>query len=565
MFCRQQFTPPAKGQGTMSLRLKALILIITTTVVILGIVFGIAQFFFMSSFQRIEEQYARDMVDRTTSAFNNRLQSLHMVNRDWAAWDDTYAFVQQPIDNEYYVKSNLTDSTYINNKLNFIFIIDNTGQIIYGRGFDLNTGMETEISPKLREHILSRILTYHGDIEDSVAGIIMLPQGPLLVSSQPILTSNNEGPIRGTFIMARYFDSALVNGLSETVHLPLTVVRVDDAGMPPAFEAVRSFLSPETPVFINQENGKSIAGYELLEDVYGVPALMFRIDMPRDIYGQGRATMMYFLLALCAFAVVYGYLVNLIVSRMVIARLERVGNHVNKISVSGNLSKMPLDKSNDELTDLEKNINGMVDKLRDSQEQLNRELNERRQMQQKLEEMATHDFLTGLPNRILLIDRFNVASALAHRNKARLAVMSLDIDRFKVVNDTHGHDTGDKVLTAFGARISGIIRASDTLARVGGDEFILLMLETNHMEDATFIAKKILDSCVEPLSVDDHWVHLTTSIGIAIYPEDAKDLETLSKKSDAALYYAKGHGRNRYKFFSDGDVWITGDRKSRIY
>jgi len=207
----------------------------------------------------------------------------------------------------------------------------------------------------------------------------------------------------------------------------------------------------------------------------------------------------------------------------------------------------------------------MIDKLQESQEELNKELNERKQMEQKLKEMATHDFLTGLPNRVLLIDRFNIASALAHRNKARLAVMSLDLDRFKSINDTLGHDAGDKVLAAFGDRLSGIIRASDTLARIGGDEFILLMLETNHMEDATSIAKKILDSFTEPMSIDGHWVHLSTSIGIAIFPEDAMDLETLIKKSDAALYYAKGHGRNRFKFFGDGDVWLIGQHKSKPY
>jgi diguanylate cyclase (GGDEF)-like protein len=183
-------------------------------------------------------------------------------------------------------------------------------------------------------------------------------------------------------------------------------------------------------------------------------------------------------------------------------------------------------------------------------------------MEKKLEEMAAHDFLTGLPNRVLLLDRFNIAAALAHRNKTRLAVMSLDLDRFKSINDTLGHDAGDQVLKAVGQRLTGIIRASDTLARVGGDEFILVMLETNHMEETAATAQRILDSFTEPLSIDGHQLHLTTSIGIAIYPEDAQDMETLTKKSDAAMYYSKGHGRNQFKFFGDGDVLISGDHRS---
>ncbi len=186
----------------------------------------------------------------------------------------------------------------------------------------------------------------------------------------------------------------------------------------------------------------------------------------------------------------------------------------------------------------------------------------RKQMEQKLEEMATHDFLTGLPNRLLLLDRFTIAAALAHRNKARLAVMSLDLDRFKTINDTLGHDAGDQVLKAVSTRLAGIIRASDTLARIGGDEFILVMMETGGMKDTAATAQKILDSFAEPLSVDGHQLHLTTSIGIAIYPADAQDLETLTKQSDAAMYYSKGHGRNQLKFFGDGDVRAGGDLKS---
>jgi diguanylate cyclase (GGDEF)-like protein/PAS domain S-box-containing protein len=186
-----------------------------------------------------------------------------------------------------------------------------------------------------------------------------------------------------------------------------------------------------------------------------------------------------------------------------------------------------------------------------------RDITERKQMEQKLEEMATHDFLTGLPNRRLLLDRFTIAAALAHRNKARIAVMSLDLDKFKSINDTLGHDAGDRVLKVISVRLVRILRASDTFARVGGDEFISVMMETDHIEEATAIANKILDSFTEPLSIAGHQLHLSTSIGIAIYPDDAEDLETLTKKSDAAMYYSKSHGRNQFKFYGDGDVQIS--------
>jgi diguanylate cyclase (GGDEF)-like protein/PAS domain S-box-containing protein len=185
---------------------------------------------------------------------------------------------------------------------------------------------------------------------------------------------------------------------------------------------------------------------------------------------------------------------------------------------------------------------------------MSRDITERKLMEQKLEDMATHDFLTGLPNRVLLLDRFTIAAALARRNKARLAIMSLDLDKFKSINDTLGHDAGDQVLKTIGTRLTRIVRASDTFARVGGDEFISVMMETSHVEDATVMAQKILDSFTEPLSVGGHQLQLSTSIGIAIYPEDAEDLETLTKKSDAAMYYSKSHGGHQFTFYGDGDV-----------
>jgi diguanylate cyclase (GGDEF)-like protein/PAS domain S-box-containing protein len=187
------------------------------------------------------------------------------------------------------------------------------------------------------------------------------------------------------------------------------------------------------------------------------------------------------------------------------------------------------------------------------------DITERKAMEQKLEEMATHDFLTGLPNRVLLLDRFAIAAALAQRNKARIAVMSLDLDRFKLINDTLGHEAGDQVLKVFSARLTDTIRASDTLARIGGDEFILLMMEPGDMNDKAATAQKILDAFIEPLSINGNKLHLSTSIGIAIYPDDAEDLETLTRKSDAAMYYCKRHGRNQFKFFGDGDVPLSGD------
>jgi diguanylate cyclase (GGDEF)-like protein/PAS domain S-box-containing protein len=184
---------------------------------------------------------------------------------------------------------------------------------------------------------------------------------------------------------------------------------------------------------------------------------------------------------------------------------------------------------------------------------VSRDVSERKKLEQKLAEMATHDFLTGLPNRILLNDRFYVAVAHAHRSDSKLAVMSVDLDRFKAVNDTMGHSAGDELLKMVAIRLSYTLRSSDTVARVGGDEFVLLLQEIHNLEDATSIAGKIVESFKAPFVIEGHYLNVSTSIGMAIYPDDGKDLDILMRKSDAAMYHAKKDGGSRFKVFSDSD------------
>jgi diguanylate cyclase (GGDEF)-like protein/PAS domain S-box-containing protein len=171
-----------------------------------------------------------------------------------------------------------------------------------------------------------------------------------------------------------------------------------------------------------------------------------------------------------------------------------------------------------------------------------RDISERKMFEQKLSEMATHDFLTGLPNRVLLNDRFTIALAQAHRNKHRLAIIAIDLDRFKSVNDTLGHQAGDELLKAIAKRLKNLLRSSDTVARMGGDEFLLLMPEMHMTGDAIKIIDKIAAAFKEPFMIEGSRLNMSASMGLAIYPEDGEDMEALLRKSDAAMYNIKRHG-----------------------
>jgi len=159
--------------------------------------------------------------------------------------------------------------------------------------------------------------------------------------------------------------------------------------------------------------------------------------------------------------------------------------------------------------------------------------------------MAYHDPLTGLPNRILFNDRLSMAIIHSQRKKLRFALLILDLDHFKQVNDTFGHSVGDGLLRSVGTRLQNLLRKSDTVARMGGDEFLILLQDISRPESAVTIAGKILKEFKKPFVVEPHTLTVTTSIGIAVYPDDGEDGETLMIHADAALYRAKREGRNR--------------------
>jgi diguanylate cyclase (GGDEF)-like protein/PAS domain S-box-containing protein len=172
------------------------------------------------------------------------------------------------------------------------------------------------------------------------------------------------------------------------------------------------------------------------------------------------------------------------------------------------------------------------------------DVTERRRTEEELAYKATHDLLTGLPNRMLFKDRFSVAIAQAQRVHKKLAVMFLDLNRFKEINDTLGHDAGDGLLCAVGSRLISHVRKTDTVARMGGDEFLLLLPDIDWVEDVIAIAQKVLQGFREPFVVGSHKISASTSIGIAIYPDDGEDVDTLVSCADKAMYDAKHRGHN---------------------
>jgi len=199
--------------------------------------------------------------------------------------------------------------------------------------------------------------------------------------------------------------------------------------------------------------------------------------------------------------------------------------------------------------DEQTNVTRVIGVTTDVTERTNNEA-ELRETAALMARAAQHDFLTGLPNRALLNDRINQAITMASRHGKRIAVLFLDLDGFKHVNDSLGHAVGDKLLQSVAKRLAGCVRASDTVSRLGGDEFFVLLSEVDPPEDTATAAKRLSKQVKEKYSIDGHDLHLTASIGVSVYPDHGMNAETLIMNADTAMYHIKKNGRKGYQFFS---------------
>jgi diguanylate cyclase (GGDEF)-like protein len=180
-----------------------------------------------------------------------------------------------------------------------------------------------------------------------------------------------------------------------------------------------------------------------------------------------------------------------------------------------------------------------------------KEISERKQDEERIQFLANHDALTSLANRAMFGEVLNIAIQNARRYNRSFAVLFIDLDGFKIINDTLGHDAGDKLLQEMGGRLTQTVRSSDVVARLGGDEFVVLVQEVAEPKQVAAVARKILSALAKPMDMQGQECRVTASIGICMYPSEAQDEKALMKNADIAMYRAKEDGKNNYKFYSE--------------
>jgi diguanylate cyclase (GGDEF)-like protein len=239
---------------------------------------------------------------------------------------------------------------------------------------------------------------------------------------------------------------------------------------------------------------------------------------------------------LAALVAAFGIVVSVLFRNAVLRPLQGLELAIHRVNAGDDKQRAEV-RTEDEIGMVAKAFNGLLDQQEEH----------RRQLQY----LAYHDVLTGLPNQLLVKDRLSQAVAFADRAGHRVGLLYLDLDNFKAINDSLGHPIGDRLLRAVADRLVGCIRDTDTLARQGGDEFLLILSAVEGADDIAATAEKLLERLAVPFQVEGHELSTSASIGIAIHPDDSRDFDTLLKKADTALYEAKAAGRNAYRFFTE--------------
>lgn len=615
----------------------------------MGVLYMIESTVLLNSFRQVEQQAARQDMQRTLDALTKELDGLSVTTRDYASWDDTYNYVQQPDpgSNDPFIQSNFSSSTFISLQLGLVAVIDVNHHVVFSFGFDAEDEEKTPLPAAMLAHLQpDSPLLQHQDVASIDTGIVLLPEGLLQVASQPILTSNGDGPSRGSLIMGRYLNADNVAELAALTQTSLTIQPLTQANLPPDFQNARQQLLADydsgqqagSEIVVQPLSSDRIASYTLLADLIGKPVLLLRVDAPRDIYQQGQLSLHYLRLSLIGLGLIFTLITSGLWHQLMRYLAERdrmeqalsqerdqaqttlrsIGDGVITTDDQGRIQSLNLvaekmtgwcsadavgqpltavlrvvdEDTREPATDLvnrllqrghqspvdnryrlllsadgqEFAIDESVALIRDSQGHIRgsvvvfRDVTQARKMARQLSWQASYDALTGLVNRREFDLRLASAITLAQEKQAEHSLCFLDLDRFKLVNDTCGHVAGDELLRQVSTMLRSSIRKTDTVARLGGDEFCVLLYQCS-LAEATSFAQTLCDKMQEFRFIWQDQVFLVgLSVGVVNITVDSPSAEIVLSNADAACYMAKYRGRNRVCVYQANDHELNQQR-----
>ena len=392
----------------MKIRPKTLLMLLLTTIILMSAIYAVSQQIMLDSIAISESKEAELNAKRFFTNLNIALQGINSTVNDWASWDDTYQFIEN--NNTAYIDSNLPDETLIHLGLNLIFFINQSQQLVFGKAFDLENQTAINLQDAQISQFVNNNFLYTNDTIQSEGGLILFGGTPMLVISQPILTSADEGPVRGALIMGRFLDKSQSNSLSQAVGLPFEIFTKGTSQMPTDFQLANKSLSLTEPVFAHVTNETNVAGYVLLQDVSGAPTFIARVDSYRSAYLQAKNSLNYLLSSFAVLGIVIFAVTTILLDKVVLSRVSRLTKDVTKIDPKNEQRDYVYVKGNDELSNLGCKINGMITAIQDSRDEIRKYSEslenkvEERTLELKKSQEKLNSIFAASPDTILAVD-----------------------------------------------------------------------------------------------------------------------------------------------------------------
>jgi sensor domain CHASE-containing protein len=400
-------------EGSLTLRRRTALAILAMCTVAVVVAYFAVQSILANHSRTLERERAARDLEQASNVLSQEIATVETAVGVWAPSDDTYGFMQDG--NADYIASNLNTSTLVNLRVDFVVYVDSAGQVFYSKAVDASSGTEVPMPSGLEQFVTGEdLLARHPSETSSVAGVMFLPGQLALVASQPILTSQREGPIAGSLVMARYLDSQEVQKLSEDAGLSLGLYRVDDPDMPEDFQVARAALSEEQTSLVRVLDGNTIAAYTLVSEVHGSPAFVLGMDEPRDIYAQGQRTARNILYLLLGFSALFSVLLVFGIDTLVMSRWRRLTSRIAAVSKSSSLSERVSVGGRDEVAAVAEAVNSTL---------ASRERSSRDWLQSEARNRA---LVEAIPDLVFSIDKAGNISNVRRPQKAASAAGNHD-------------------------------------------------------------------------------------------------------------------------------------------
>lgn len=353
----------------MTLQHRTLLMVAATLGGFFVISFAASQLILRKGFADIEQDDSRQRMERALAALNSQIDKVDAVAADWSAWDDTYDFMTTR--SERYIKATLVKQSFVGADLNAIAYIDAGGQIVFARQVDLGRSEEVPLSTGLRQHLAPGLpLTRHTNPEGVVRGILLLPDGVMLVASRPVLRSDRSGPPRGSLVMGRLLDERGIAAMEKALLRRPMLRRVDDSRLPPELREVASALQDGQAFVSRPASHDQLCCFGLVRDVYGKPALLLQLDVPRTIHHQGDLAIATLLGALLLGGILVGAAMLWLLNRHVLSRVRQLNSAARHIADSKDPSRRVHAVGKDEIATLAHSMNSMLEALQETHEEL---------------------------------------------------------------------------------------------------------------------------------------------------------------------------------------------------